>query len=90
MNITVYVPVDKQDYVEKWKAIANKQEWFFNHLDSDVQREIVFANPNEVVQPNDIKPQANVPRPDFVSVYQWNQWLRDNGFDVGILPNENS
>lgn len=88
MNITVYVPAAKQEYLEKWKAIENKQEWLFNHLDSDVQREVVFANPTEVQQPNQEQVQPNVPRPDFISVYQWNQWLRDNGFDVGLLPNE--
>lgn len=26
----------------------------------------------------------NVPRPDFVSVYLWNRWLTDNGFEVEV------
>jgi len=77
-----------KDYHDKWQTIENKGEWLRNHLDSDVQREVVFANPNEVQQPNEEQPKPNVPRPPFVTVYQWNTWLRDNGFDVGLLPNE--
>lgn len=34
------------------------------------------------VEPQLKKP--NVPRPDFVSVYLWNAWLRDNGFEVEV------
>lgn len=26
--------------------------------------------------------KPNVPRPDFVDVFRWNRWLRDNGFEV--------
>lgn len=28
--------------------------------------------------------KPNVPRPDFVSVFLWNAWLRDNGFEVEV------
>lgn len=81
-QITIYIPAGKEEYIDKFKAIENKSEWLMKHLDSDVQREIVFANPTEVVQPNQVVQTPNVPRPDFVSVYLWNTWLKDNGFEV--------
>lgn len=68
--------VDKEHH-DKWMAIVNKRQWVEQHLDTDIQREYQVDYEHQ-----DNAKRPNVPRPDFVSVFQWNQHLRDNGFVV--------
>lgn len=71
-SISVYISAaDKDHYMPIWESIEDKPAWIKTHLDN--------ATPQQVV----VSPSsANVPRPDFVSVLQWNQHLKDHGFEV--------
>lgn len=65
-----------------------KRERTPEQIQADKERMARIRAMRTTVTPEPELKEPNVPRPDFVSVYQWHAWLRDNGFNVGELPNE--